>query len=60
MKKVNEKTKLSSILSKKVLSSSMTSLEIGLDECILILHEPEQPKKLKEVDLKQLSKELRS
>ncbi len=59
MKKVNEKTKLSSILSKKVLSSSMTSLEIGLDECILILYEPEQPKNLKEVDLKQLSRELR-
>lgn len=58
MKNMKEKSSLSSILCKKVLSSSLTSLENGLDECILILYEPKQPENLKEVNLKQLSKKL--
>lgn len=58
MKSNKEKSKFSSILCKKVLSSSLTSLENDLDECILILYEQEQPENLKKVDLKQLNKKL--
>ncbi|MDF2907178.1 MAG: hypothetical protein K0R34_2499 [Herbinix sp.] len=58
MKNKNEMSKLKAILSKKVLSSSLASLEEGTDECILILHEPKQPETLKNVDLKQLRKKL--
>ena len=56
----NRKVKfnLSSVLCKKVLSSSLASLSNELDECILILHEPEQPEILKKVDLKRLSMKL--
>lgn len=58
MKNTKEKSKLSSALCKRVLSSSLTSLGNDLDECILILYEPEQPENLKKVDLKKLSEKL--
>jgi cyclic lactone autoinducer peptide len=58
MKKSKDKSNFKTALCKKVLSLSLTSARNDLDECILILFEPEQPENLKKIDLMELKKKL--